>query len=200
MKERPILFRGEMMRAILDGRKTQTRRIIKPQPGITEALMREMRECFPGRTDGQIVTSAWLAGFIDEDCPYGHHGDRLWVKETYGLLTGAGHRYVFRADGTPMQKFYPDEPIANMKWKPSIFMRRELSRITLEITDVSVERLQDISEDDAKAEGVEWGALSHAGMTTARDAFSTLWNGINGAGAWAANPWVWAITFKRVAQ
>jgi hypothetical protein len=148
MKERPILFSAPMVRAILDGRKTQTRRVIK------EKLM---------RGEGAHVNN----------CQYGKPGDRLWVRETFCYHDYLA-RYLYKADG-----------VTGVKWKPSIFMPRIASRIMLEITGIRVERLQDISEEDAIAEG--WPKSS--------DWYRSLWESINGQGSWVLNPWVWVIEF-----
>ena len=153
MKERPILFSAPMVMAILAGTKTQTRRVIKPQPSVAQ------------------------------NCPYGTPGDHLWVKETF--WTG-GDAVNYRADGE-MPEYMRDVS----RWKPSIFMPRKLSRITLEILDVRVERVQDISEEDAKDEGGLYGAGSY------RDGFAVLWDSINGKKhPWESNPWCWVLTFK----
>lgn len=212
MKSRPILSSGEMVRAILNGTKTQTRRVCRDRElfdvGVFRAQAYVARR--PVREKGveigrreTIVT-----------CPFGQPGDRLWVRETYALLVGAGHRYVYSADGTPMQRFY-HEPIANMKWRPSIHMPRRASRITLEITTVRIERLNDISEEDAKAEGIRelpgqegepgawWTGNVRAGAAMHRkyptQAFKVLWDSIYAkTNPWSSNPWVWVVEFKRV--
>lgn len=198
MTERPILFSGPMVRAILEGRKTQTRRIMKPQPDDAP----------------DINMWAWLARrhlSVGKEAaialgPYGQPGDRLWVRETWGHLNGNGVRVVYRANGERPERIgYPNAPVTDMKWRPSIFMRRHDSRITLEITEVRVQRLQDIGEEDAKAEGVQ---LQGPGLINGKpaefhffkylDAFAQLWNVINGKRApWASNPWVWCISFQR---
>lgn len=203
-RERPILFSGLMVRAILDGRKTQTRRVVKheSQPE-TGAIWRECvcREIDPSDTPCVVCEARF------GECHHGHAGDRLWVKETHarihpGLLQHLEPEpdspqwgTLFRADGVS------DNYIADygVKWKPSIFMRREYSRITLEITGVRVERLQEISYDDALAEGVfaDKPAFIDAPMS-AIDAYATLWNQINGCDAWEQNPLVWVIKFKQV--
>lgn len=190
-KERPILFSGEMVRAILEGRKTQTRRIVKP------ALRNDTEMRF----------------FQDEQptylCPYGKAGDLLWVRETWAEICYnecgcdggecLDHGFVYKAD-TPNDKYpgeWPNEFLPEevpCRWRPSIHMPRSASRILLEITDVRVERLQDISEEDAKAEGVEW---MHS-LLEPTESFSELWQSINGSESWANNPFVWAITFKRI--
>jgi hypothetical protein len=211
VKERGILMSGEMVRAILReiDPKTQTRRVVK---AFDEHEYHSI-EALKGHPDTFV---AWDTEYSDEGgfhvrCPYGRPGDRLWVRETWATLHHAGIRTVYAADGTPMQRYYPDEPIADMKWRPSIHMPRWASRITLEITDVRVQRLQDISEEDARAEGVtplvglapEQCIISDDTRRTHGThphtlALAVLWDGINGPGAWLANPWVWAITFKRV--
>lgn len=208
VKERPILFSGPMVRAIIDGRKTQTRRVIKPQPECIDHDVWKLK-------DGSILTTQETAEYLFHEVygthgtPYGslwpNGGDRLWVRETFrpietGMNAGS---WDYRADdpGASGKGFMP--------WKPSIFMPRAASRITLEITDVRVERLNEISEADAKAEGIEpfgdrdwWysGELRKLGQRTTNPvwAFQSLWESINGKDSWAVNPWVWAITFKKV--
>lgn len=176
IREKPILFSGGMVRAILAGRKTQTRRIVK---------------------------CAIAIGGTDTNCPYGNTGDRLWVKETFCYTDESINvepGYVFRAtdpDWSEMEGF---------KWKPSIFMPRKASRITLEIVSVRVERLQAISEADAMAEGVEqmshgfrdYSARLDCQLGDAKMSYFTLWESINGAGSWDQNPLVWVLEFKRI--
>ena len=195
MKERPILFSAPMVRAILEGRKTQTRRVVKPQP-------------FSGWYPSQC-TNGW--GFCHPQgeapaklfqCPYGVPGDRLWVRESFQPLladgvkwpdadyeTGEGYAINYVATGG-VKEFYDcrnDEAFCS-RVTPSIFMPRWASRITLEITEVRVERLQEISREDALAEGCGF-----------RFPPSVLWDSINGKTyPWAANPWVWAVSFRRL--
>ena len=179
MKERPILFSGEMVRALLAGNKTQTRRIIKE---------RDKREF--SRSRDAFLECAQAYGADGLRSPYGQPGDRLWVKETH-LPTA--HGTFYRADLDPIEA----AGIGGMYggWKPSIFMRRELSRITLEITDIRVERLNDISERDAKEEGVEWWpALLPIPL------YRDLWESINGPDSWEKNPWVWVIHFNKLSK
>ena len=175
MKERPILFSGPMVRAILDGRKTQTRRVVKPQPDWIRPRVSDdgiaHGYCGSGPTDGI-------------KCPYGTVGDRLWVRESWAKSGEVGDATEYRADN-------PD-PIG-AKWRPSIHMPRWASRIDLEITGIRVERLQEISERDAMAEGCEYLTNS-----VARSNFVKLWISINGQDSWSANPWVWVIEFKRI--
>lgn len=180
MKERPILFSAPMVRAIVAGTKTQTRRIVKP--GVLE--------------DG------WPIAYAAERCPYGAPGDRLWVRETWAKAGEVGDDIEYRADN-------PD-PLG-ARWRPSIHMPRWASRLLLEVTAVRVERLQDISEDDACAEGVQEldGTLDELALyarakkmgecaTDSRVWFAELWDSINGTRApWASNPFVWVVSFKR---
>lgn len=202
-RERPILFSAPMVRAILYGRKTQTRRLAKPQNNSA--------------------------------CPYGERGDRLYLREAFaysvkdpdsvhepGQYNEDTHDIVYRAssDGAGEWEHYEDgkrSPCAP-PWRPGIHMPRWASRITLEITDVRVQRLWDITDDDARAEGVEPYTPPHGhispeqrvpgpgfercrlGDQPHRLPFAHLWDRINGKrAAWSSNPWVWAITFKRLA-
>lgn len=189
VKECPMLFSASMVRALLDGSKTQTRRIVKPQP-FREDYMAE---------EGVRRQFATLA-------PYGQPGNRIWVRETF-CLDDDGHEEwpVFRADGAKLPQRQPKRKPA--RWTPSIHMPRWASRILLEIVSVRVERLNDCSEADALAEGVKAEPCDHVRLSceeigccgpTARGMYAALWEQINGAGAWAANPWVWVIEFKRV--
>jgi hypothetical protein len=190
MTERPILFSAEMVRAILDGRKTQTRRNIKyttEHRGPINPAYLEAHKDHPGWKD---------------ICPYGQPGDTLWVRETWGH-TGTGvwkvGQVYYAQDGGIIYR--ADHPNAAGSWFSPLHMPRFASRITLRITDIRVERLQDISEDDAKAEGVkplDYAAHHVAAGCGARIAFEQLWTTINGPGAWDANPWVWVVSFERV--
>lgn len=199
IKERPIIFSAPMVRAILGGRKTQTRRIVKPQPPewINELHGGELSKRAPyAIEDDEQRVFGW--GFQDDHdryykFPYGSIGDRLWVRETYGLADiGDSLQYVYRATDTDWQL------CDGWKWKPSIHMPRRASRLTLEIIDVRVERLNAISEKDAIAEGSQCAGVP-ASITNV-GAFAKLWESINGDGSWACNPWVWVIEFKKVAQ
>lgn len=197
-KERPILFSGPMVRAILDGRKTQTRREVKPQPHVLPIINDTCLNCdwesWVWR-EGNPVPAGML-----EWCPYGQPGDRLWVKETFCSTDfGFAYRATTGAEGERCRREL------GMKWKPSIFCTRAASRITLEIVSVRVERLNEISEADAKAEGVEakeWGEQLPDGTGGSsmeyRPQFIDLWQSLNGTGSWAANPWVWVVEFRRV--
>lgn len=219
MRERPILMQGDMVRATLAGTKRQTRRLVKPQPPVYSEHFRQ----WYGRPD------VWL----DQDgsdysvrCPYGQVGTKLWVRETWAAVWPGESpvplsecRIEYRADLPPGSKDGPGEWPAECKsdaeapkWRPSIHMPRWASRITLEVTGVRVERLKSISEDDARAEGVEpdvveaWfdavGApdpYAVASRSVYRHGFQALWDRINGAKVpWSSNPWVFAIEFKRV--
>lgn len=225
MKERPILFSAPMVRAILDGRKTQTRRIVKPQPPHGCSEIEEQPD-----TDPYIGCMVSGHSGVWEDvhsmdyrvrCPYGKPGDRLWVKETWSAAIGwdatrpidicERSPILYAADLSERFKDAWDEcePRTYGRRRPSIFMRRWMSRITLEIVSVRVERLQDISEADAIREGIkpvsfgltdkgyEWDQ-NEDGTTTAKESYRALWESINGPGSWAANPWVWVIEFRRV--
>lgn len=210
MKERPILFSGPMVRAFLEDRKSQTRRVMKDAP--------------IEQSDGYLCTK--LVTYSNEKqvrhvmpslCPYGQPGDRLWVKETYFAwrcktytsegMTEGPEQCVYAADGGTL--------LNGAKWRPSIFMFRRFSRITLEITNVRVQRLQEITEEDAQAEGAlfhDGGGIGHSGWrhdinhgfvyANARTSFARLWDSLNakrGFG-WDTNPWLWALTLQRVKE
>ncbi len=191
MTERPILFSAPMIRSILEGRKTQTRRVVKPQPLVDEHLS------VLAHKDG--VASMWLAYPSGERiprertkatvCPYGAPGSKLWVRAPWGEYRVAPPGIVYRAD--------EDIPAgAPERWKPSIYMPRWASRITLEITDVRVNRLHAITVSDAIAEGYD-GSVNDSIDPSIRW-YSALWEQINGPGSWDANPWVWCISFLRI--
>lgn len=204
MSERPILFSAEMVRAILKGDKTQTRRVMKAQPYPDSIVTVEHYhptvidrhgDMQPGK---EIFGAHWDDGEQGLRCPHGAPGDLLWVREGHAIVTKPAAYTWYRLD-------HPEAcgsgPRVDVKWRPSIHMPRWASRITLRITDVRVERLQDISEDDARAEGAcrtDWEYDDGECCDTDREAFSHLWNRINGPGAWEANPWVWLIEFERV--
>lgn len=196
-KEHPILFSAPMVRAILEGRKTQTRRIAKEFDGKdVDAIIRR----FPNQ----------------QGCPYGQPGDRLWVRETVWIpRPRTRHDMLEVADTWPKCIYSADTDAIEIEWmkehrwkqRPSIHMPRWASRITLEVTRVRVERLKDISAEDAIAEGVNPSyrhiapdciAAAELQCKAARDAFRDLWESINGAGSWSANPWVWVVEFKRI--
>nr|GAT44594.1 predicted protein [Mycena chlorophos] len=227
-----------MVRAILEGRKTVTRRIVKGVRDDNNMVLKKATKTRCG-----IITHV-----IDAPkkglCPYGNVGDRLWVKETWGAITGTwdendnlvdwnpdrpaqairempyGNGYytghvIYRADGEHEWAGDDDgygEP--RSAWKPSIHMPRAASRIILEVTDVRVELLQDTTDSDAEAEGIErrvigdgWReygldprdeAAGTPPMLSARDSFRSLWESLNGAGSWEATPWVWRVEFKQI--
>ena len=222
-RERPILFSGPMVRAILEGRKTATRRVVKPQPDSPCVIASEI--CWmQGR-----VTCIWPAPYTLDDgtrpdhhaiCPYGQPGDRLWVRETWASVPygpaqihgidwpgvpdmrprkvderNRARVVIYRADGG-----MPGDEV----WTPSIHMPRWASRITLAITRVRVERVQDITEADAIEEGGGPGYMPNAsGSTTCvghRPMFARLWNELNAprGHGWSVNPWVWVIDFERI--
>jgi hypothetical protein len=201
MKERPMMFTGATVQAILDGRKTQTRRIVSPQPIRQHHLGRLANWPFPGEY-GLVEMTNYATVVRNIECPHGIPKDRLWIKETWAetYKTKNTTAYVYRADN-PQVKIE--------RWKSAMFMPRRASRINLEITDVHVERLQDISDADAKAEGI-YLQSSHGlynadhtkmwGGRTPVEGYRALWDSLNskrGFG-WDKNPWVWKITFKRV--
>lgn len=210
MKQRPIIFNTEMVRAILEGRKTQTRRTLTAkQLGLFECAA-SIGECH--NLDGEINIKSM--GYYRQFCPLGQVGDQLWVRETFAVVPRTAYAH---SDGVTQIKSPIDKDKASIykadwcrseggiRWKPSIHMPRWASRIILEITNVRVERLQDISEQDACAEGVSQlhgGFWKHyqPGWTqhqlSARGSFVTLWSSIYGADFWSSNPWVWVIEFK----
>jgi len=212
MKDHPILFSAPMVRALLDGSKTQTRRVVKPQPpavfckGDVAAITNGTRWAF-SRLPERIAHPPGLhEGIL---CPYGQPGDRLWVRETFADLRGTGiehrpdpsgplNRYAFAADHPPGSNGDEARKEFGVKWKPSIHMPRAASRITLEITEVRVERLQDISRGDAMVEGCPFPNM--AAYNDPRKWYADLWESINGPGSWDTNPYVWVIEFKRLEQ
>jgi hypothetical protein len=200
MRERPILFSAPMVRALLAGTKTQTRRVVKPQPV----------ESWTRSANGPRSTRSWSWPLPDGQhvpvpdgmavrCPHGPPGDRLWVREAWrsGRLTDGfapremtPHVVWYEADG-------PAPEATNGRARASMHMPRWASRITLEVTEVRVERLQDISHDDACAEGIE---STRGGAGACIDRYRALWESINGHGSWQTNPWVWVVVFRRVQQ
>ncbi len=236
--EHPILFTGEMVRAVLGGSKTQTRRVVKLDDfGVSDTLGYDWRY-----RDKRMLWNEVTHCHLMARCPYGQPGERLWVRETWASFTDdqSGACVVYKADnearamlcdcsgeGDPcgignrveIAKMLEFAPI--QKWKPSIHMPRWASRITLRVTDVRLERLQDIGEEDARAEGVDdwWKAhrdnasvgkevrmrCAYQRMSWSIAAFSVLWDSINakrddGRYTWDMNPWVWVIEFKRVEE
>lgn len=213
---RPMLMNAPMVRAILDGSKTQTRRVLRLRPPDDCALL-EVGPFHPQVVDrhGDFQPGAERFGVFTVNgewsfvSPHGQPGDQIWVRETFQKFTDDG-AILFRADPESaelMQELKRDQCLEAV-WKPSIFMPRWASRITLEITGVRVERLQDISEADAIAEGIEnvgglWkNYLPGNGWTSklaiAENSYRSLWDAINGPESWAANHWVWVVEFNRV--
>lgn len=219
IKERPILFSGAMVRALLDGSKTQTRRALRDQvcsPAI-------MQMAGPGYAEIVNEHGVHIPGFT---CPYGQPGDRLWVRETWledPEDDGTWHYTQYMGcKGSPLsdipRKFQKPEHCiyregwdgSDLRWRPSIHMPRWASRILLEVVSVRVERLQGISDDDCRAEGISQcdGIASAAHMIDLAGrmggapsiealTYAALWEAINGLGSWDANPWVWVVEFKR---
>lgn len=225
MKERPILFSAPMVRAILNGTKTQTRRIWKMPPGMGWYVSGALK----GEETGDIcdLTGPGWCSVDEVTCPYGGPGDRLWVRETWARTkVNQDHTerdwFVYAVSDNTTDYAGP--------WKPSIHMPRAASRITLEITSVRVERLQDVSEPDAEAEGCErmdfepeahdWKICPKCGGTRLHNAIGSgggvifdvdctecdsyvkryrhLWESINGPGSWDLNPWVWVVEFNLI--
>ena len=195
MIEKPILFSGEMVKAILDGRKTQTRRIVSLLPHWVGDLTHDDLERGGFWNAWTGTEHQWQYG--DERLRQNYQvGGRLWVRETWRVFGGRQYEYQ---QHQPSVLYRADFDLFDEKgaWRPSIFMPRWASRITLEITGVRVERLQEISEDDALAEGVK--PLLPVADVRYRPAFQNLWGKINGKRApWASDPWVWVVEFKRV--
>ncbi|HHQ4661793.1 TPA: hypothetical protein ACSPZY_002222 [Aeromonas veronii] len=203
MTERPVIFNGEMVRAILAGRKTQTRRIMKPQP---EAMPDKPGEYWwPAKRFESMLQLSYFNDPVTKElaadaCPFGGIGDRLWVKETFapGLCTKSAIAYRATHKPSDLDEGWDEQ----IKWTPSIYMSRSFSRIKLEITDVRVERLNDINEQDALAEGMDDGtspaAIAAGWFEKPRRAFRRLWERIYGQESWDSNPWVWVAEFKQV--
>lgn len=198
--ERGMIFNSDMVRAILDGRKTQTRRPVKFP--------------FKDRNLGCELSGNELAGELSSgnylNSPFGKPGDRIWVRETFqGPLFDIDQMdayckdsapfektqfCVYKADGKPAPEFFDADDNLHCCWRPSIHMQRWASRLLLEITSVRVERIRSMSQDDARAEGV----IAASGSMEAGLAFRELWDSIYGEESWKANPWVWVIEFERI--
>lgn len=212
MKARGMIFNSEMVRAILDGRKTQTRRIVKGTDGAVKFCKEwdiNGEEIFVVLGEKDHTGMNPVFGAIS--CPFGAVGDRIWVRETWAEAGAcAPDLKLYRANYPEhVPSIYENVPPAEeIRWTPSIHMPRWASRILLEITDVRVEQLNAISEEDARAEGIIDGGCLNCGEPEpcgcanpepdATDAFAYLWQSIYGQENWNANPWVWVIEFKRV--
>jgi hypothetical protein len=231
MKERPILFSGPMVRAILEGRKTQTRRIVKPQPpmgcGYIANESNNAALCYSLETDPRSSGALWVPPTAKSEdhrlpCPYGQPGDRLWVREAFAVGEGEDEVYYRATD----PEITEEERAEGMRWLPSIHMPRWASRLTLEITEIRVERLNAITDEDAGKEGVspvlaslgtddlsigtirnylndrdqkEGKAVQYfTGKNLPRARFASLWQSINGPDSWEANPWVLVVSFRPV--
>lgn len=226
MKEHPIIFKTEMVKAILEGKKTQTRRVMNPQPeegygSITVGYYHPTKvnkdgEQYPGDEVFGAYTDDGEWGWIS---PYGQVGDHLWVRETWATskrLDRFSPNYIGKAGTVALWYKTNDNQIDNPievrgKWRPSIHMPRWASRITLEITNIRVQRLQDVSADDAFEEGMSKEIATHLGLSThesqeefnftaCRRVFHELWDSINSKRgySWGNNPFVWVLSFNKV--
>ncbi|HHX5675160.1 TPA: hypothetical protein ACVFEZ_005098 [Klebsiella pneumoniae] len=212
--ERGMIFNAEMVRALLSGRKTQTRRIIKPQPEAT------LSGSLSGKWLSRPLNGLLLPKIEDIaiHCPFGSVGDRIWVREAFRVHSRATdvatlvYKASERNSWTEQTRRVPvavcNKPATPEKWTPSLHMPHWASRILLEITNVRVERLNAISEEDARAEGIIDGGCLNCGEPEpcgcanpepdATDAFAYLWQSVYGQESWNANPWVWVISFERI--
>ena len=193
MRKRPVLMHARSIKGIMEGRKSQTRRIVKPQPP-ERWTQHEFTAPDMVRWAYQLPSLDWHT----VKCPYGQPGDRLWVRETWCLGGEDGKKVLYRAtEGSDADC-----------WRPSIHMPRWASRLTLEVANVRVERVQDISYSGITREGVIPelrpgldvsidGELSDMGLSAVRDQFKRLWDDTNGKGAWDRNDWVWVVEFKK---
>ena len=223
MTARPIIFSAPMIRALLDGQKTQTRRIVKPQPPRDHSPLVVGRFC-PTVIDrwGEELPGEEVFGVTTESgewclpCPYGQPGDLLWVKETFQPIltpyfdppdsewaTGKGYQVLYMATDKAVVYVDRDDNVTERR-KPSTHMPRWASRLTLRITDVRVQRVQEISEADAEAEGGspyapiygDTGGYSRRELELYKQGFKQLWQSIHGPDSWSANLYVWALTFE----
>jgi hypothetical protein len=217
----PILFSAAMVKAILEGRKTQTRRALKPQPPTDHETL-QFDRIAPTRVDrhGEEYPGdeRWGCTTIDGEwclpCPYGGPGDRLWVRESHWRFTGCAvegkpwQGFIEAPDGNPYNaRCYDDYDQIRTAYDacavervPSIHMPRWASRISLEITAVRLERLQEIGSGDCIAEGLHTTPDQPEAVNVLRDQYRALWESINGPESWAANPWVWVVEFRRIAN
>lgn len=228
-KQLPILFSTPMVQAIIDGRKTQTRRIVNTKHkgwdaqehelSFTRTLTREVVENGIAKASQVNELVGFHAFFKEQDshlgikCPYGQPGDLLWVRETHDP-TGCGGSILYKADYTLLELSQAAKGV--FRWKPSIHMKKDYARIWLQVEEIGVERLQDISEEDAKAEGILPLAASSAQLATHGQlyfdyskpkqlfneglppfwSFNSLWCSINGGDSWEENPWLWVVKYK----
>ncbi|MGN7749771.1 hypothetical protein [Sinorhizobium sp. 22678] len=199
MTDRPILFSAPMARALLAGRKTQTRRLCKDQPPAGVTIIRKTIRPFGKEPYHAFERRTKFGNFGGEVPVKISRGDRLWVKETHARVGDNGDDHMACPDLTRLVYYRADDVQPELsRWRPSIFMRRQDSRLTLLVTDVRVERLQDISIPDALAEG--WPGAVEAKNMPATKWYRHLWDEINGAGSWEANPWVAAYSFRVIKQ
>lgn len=217
MRERPILFSPPMVRSLLNCTKSQTRRMVKPQPFqsmlnppnfenkkvgeifICPDLFDQKTSVFVEYEGGGRYHNMGTDVFARKHCPYGQPGDRLWVRETF-TATADRETVLYRADDL-FARMPKGDLGRDWDWTPSIHMPRWASRILLEIVSVRVERLQDIGISDCIAEGIELPPVradEPAPCINAIDHYKALWESINGPGTWAANPWVWVVEFRRL--
>ncbi|EPL9571146.1 hypothetical protein MMK73_003248 [Providencia rettgeri] len=206
MREHGVIFNSDMVRAILSGRKTQTRKAMKAQPRSSETRVGDY--WFPcDRVQSMVHVSDFISGnsampdaheFFSTCCPLGGIGDRIWVRETFQVGLCTESTFAYKATHKPSDLYEGWGEV--IKWRPSTQMPRWASRITLEITNIRVERLQSISEEDAKAEGFDNSqsdaANSIGWFEKPIRAFRRDWENINGTDGWNSNPWVWVIEFK----
>lgn len=205
MKEIPILFSTPMVKAILDGRKSQTRRIVKLPKGDYP------NSWIGGKLENNIALfyNSTNDRSADIKCPYGKPGDILWVRETYSVLEPEhiisgkrADRFVYKADMKTNEAEETRREYIKMgypyQWKSSRFMPREACRIKLLIEDIGVEKLKDISDEDCQAEGLTAPFITDHPKGGWYVAYKTLWESINGKGSWDANPFVWVIKFKKI--
>lgn len=216
MKERPIIFSGDSVRAILDGHKTQTRRVVKQLQNSKCFTYWNYKEVIKPELGGLWIDDNCVGGRVEDgrhvNCPYGKPGDRLWVKESAALqsyyniemvtLAYRSHHFPSLVPGrhaiASFEKRITEIPYRLGKYTSALFMPRWASRITLEITNVWIERLQDITDDDAVAEGV-MGDEGPYDQQSPVMCFETAWNKINGKKyPWGSNPFVWVIEFKQI--
>lgn len=210
MRERPILFSAPMVRALLAGAKTQTRRALRDQNPVDLGAFLDGAHLSRRPVLDKVAQAVVGHRHAPVRCPYGKPGDQLWVREAWSFAgTLDPGVLVYRADYPAcVPPHYENVPPATaLKWRPSIHLGRDQSRITLEVTEVRVERLLDISKADAIAEGITfcqrlqgWHVENgtHFHCVNPRESYWSLWESINGPDSWAANPFVWAITFRRL--